>query len=56
MILIIGALLIAISLGAFTFSGYIGADNANQGATVSLIALVTFAIGVIMVHVNIICQ
>lgn len=50
--LIIGAILIAISLGAFTFSGYVGANNTNRGATVSLIAFITFAIGIVMVHVN----
>lgn len=52
MVLIIGVILMVISLGAFTFSGYVGVDDTNQGATVSLIAFIIFAIGLVMVHIN----
>lgn len=52
MALIIGIILIAISLGAFTLSGYIGADDAEHGATISFISFILFAIGLVMVHVN----
>lgn len=50
MALFIGIILVIASLGAFTFSGYLGVEYCDCSAIVNFLAFIVFAMGVVIIH------